>query len=92
MLSRTDDTSSVELAPIIMNTTNSISSSTISNLVTAAEPSIATTTLQPLSLNCFVENVANSTVWTSTIESNSTNLERYFIYAHINKYKLIILK
>ncbi|KAG2208845.1 hypothetical protein INT46_003626 [Mucor plumbeus] len=77
LIKLTDDTSSVELAPIIMNTTNSISSSTISNLVTAAEPSIATTTLQPLSLNCFVENVANSTVWTSTIESNSTNLESF---------------
>lgn len=95
MLHSTNDTSPIELAPIIMNTTRVMPSSTTTSAVLPASSTsvplpitaTATTTIESIvapSVDCVVENVTSSTMWTSTIESNSTQSERYF---HTNKHE-----
>ncbi|CAO0802561.1 unnamed protein product [Mucor circinelloides] len=79
MLFSTSDTSPIELAPITVDTTRLISTSATATQVppsTSVLP-ITTTTLESFapSVDCVVENITSSTIWTSTVDSNSTQLE-----------------
>ncbi|KAI8645896.1 glycoside hydrolase superfamily [Parasitella parasitica] len=59
LIKETNDTSPIELAPILLNTTTTSSSSTAASLFS----------------NCFPEHLTAETVWTTTVESNLKNLE-----------------
>ncbi|GAN03061.1 chitinase [Mucor ambiguus] len=84
LIKDTNDTSPIELAPIIMNTTRVMPSSTTTEVIlppsTSVLPIITTTSstateLITPSVDCIVENVTSNIMWTSTIESNSTQSE-----------------
>ncbi|KAL7318714.1 Chitinase 2 [Mucor circinelloides] len=79
LIKDTSDTSPIELAPITVDTTRLISTSATATQVppsTSVLP-ITTTTIESItpSVDCVVENVTSSTIWTSTVDSNSTQLE-----------------
>ncbi|CEP08376.1 hypothetical protein [Parasitella parasitica] len=68
LIKETNDSSPIELAPILLNTTT---------VTTTKTTTITTSSSTAASLfsDCLPEHLTAETVWTTTIESNSKNLE-----------------